>query len=60
MPIKLDDVDLEKDIDELITCEWDSYENPFQPFFRLFCPVVGDGPDDHAESIKHGTKRQLE
>ena len=59
MPFKLEDVDYDNDFAELITCEWASYENPYQPFFRLFCPVLGSGPNAHAESLKAAIARQL-
>lgn len=60
MPLRLQEVDYSKDFDELIECEWISYENPNQPFFALFFPIHGDGPDARAEAIKEGTARQLE
>ena len=60
MPFKLEDVNYETDFAELIACEWDSYENPLQPFFRLFCPVLGTGPDARSESVKEATARQLD
>lgn len=58
MPFKLDDVDID-DFDELIACLWESYENPYQPFFRLFCPIVGTGPTARAEALEASTSRQL-
>jgi hypothetical protein len=59
MPFKLEDVNNDFDFDELIACEWESYENPLQPFFRLFCPILGTGPNARAEAIEDSTKRQL-
>jgi hypothetical protein len=59
MPFKLEDVNNDYDFDELIACEWESYENPLQPFFRLFCPILGTGPNARAEAIEDSTKRQL-
>ena len=59
MPFKLLDVDLEKDCDELTECKWDSYENPFQNFFRLVGPVLGDGPNARAEAIRENAERHL-
>lgn len=58
MPFKLDDVDID-DFDELIACQWESYENPLQPFYRLFCPIVGTGPAARAEALEEATSRQL-
>ncbi|PQE25900.1 hypothetical protein CJF30_00000642 [Rutstroemia sp. NJR-2017a BBW] len=60
MSFKLEEVDPVKDFTELIECEWISYENPNQTFFRLFCPIIGDGPNAREESLKESTARQLE
>lgn len=60
MPFKLEEVDLAADFDELVACEWESFENPPQTFFRLYFPILGTGPDAHAEAIKDGTRHQLE
>ena len=60
MPFTLEEVDIATDFAELIACEWVSYENPLQTFFRLFCPIHGSGPDAHTESLKEATARQLE
>lgn len=59
MPFKLLDVDMATDFDEVIDCQWVSYENPYQSFFRLFCPLFGDGPSSHEESLKASTTTQL-
>ena len=59
MPFKLLDVDFEKDWDEVTECKWDSYENPLQNFFRLFGPVLGEGPNARKEAIKANAERQL-
>ncbi|PSN67455.1 hypothetical protein BS50DRAFT_600835 [Corynespora cassiicola Philippines] len=50
-------VNVETDFDELITCEWESYEQLFQSFFRLFCPVYDSGRED---SLKQSIATQLE
>ncbi|ATZ57210.1 hypothetical protein BCIN_14g03700 [Botrytis cinerea B05.10] len=60
MPLELKDVDYVKDFQELIECEWISYENPQQSFFRLFCPIIGAGPTAREESLKECTSRQLQ
>ncbi|MCJ1246386.1 hypothetical protein MMC30_003593 [Trapelia coarctata] len=59
MVFKLEEVNPDTDFDELMACEWESYENPSQTFFRLFCPIHGTGPNARAESIKEATARQL-
>lgn len=56
MPFQLSEVS-ESDFPELITCMWESYESPPQDLFRLFCPILGAGPDARAESIKESTER---
>jgi hypothetical protein len=60
MLFKLDEVNVDVDFKELIACEWESYENPFQTFFRLFCPIRGTGPQAREESLRECTERQLE
>ncbi|KAH7253173.1 hypothetical protein FSOLCH5_013968 [Fusarium solani] len=59
MTFKLLEVDLASDFDQVIECQWASYEKPYQPFFRLFCPLLGDGPSAREESLKESTARQL-
>ena len=46
------------DFNELIACEWLSYENPYQSFFRLFCPIHGEGPEARAQWLAEATARQ--
>ena len=60
MSFKLEEIDPVADFSELIECEWISYESPFQTFFRLFCPILGNGPKARSDSIKEATARQLE
>jgi len=60
MPFKLEEVNPDVDFKELIACEWESYENPLQTFFRLFCPIRGTGPQAREESLAECTERQLE
>lgn len=49
----------DEDFDELIACLWESYENPNQSFFRLFCPIHGDGPNAREESLKASTEGMM-
>lgn len=60
MSYTLEEVDPEKDFAELIECEWESYENPDQTFFKLFCPIHGTGPSARADSVREATARQLD
>lgn len=60
MPFKLEEVDVDVDFKELITSEWEAYENPDQTFFRLFCPIFGKGPTARAKALEEGIKRQLD
>lgn len=59
MPYRLQDVDFATDFAEVIECEFDSYQNPDQSFFYLFCPVNGTGPTARSDAIKDATARQL-
>lgn len=59
MAFKLLEVDLANDFDQVIECQWVSYEKPYQSFFRLFCPLLGDGLSAREESLKESTARQL-
>ncbi|KAF5676112.1 GNAT family acetyltransferase acetyltransferase [Fusarium heterosporum] len=60
MPFKLVKVNTATDFEELIACQWAAHENPFQPFFRMFCPLQGEGPSAHADSLRESTKLQLQ
>ncbi|KAI9645891.1 hypothetical protein NHQ30_005328 [Ciborinia camelliae] len=60
MPFQLLDVNPSTDFPELIECEWTSYENPPQSFFRLFCPIIGSRATARADSLQECTARQLE
>ena len=57
MPFQLSAADLSTDFDAIMAAMWASHEDPFQPFFRLFCPV-NDG--DRAASVRESTARMLE
>jgi hypothetical protein len=59
MTFTLLEVDTATDFLDLIECQWISYENPFQNFFRMFCPLRGEGPEARAESLKESAMRQL-
>jgi hypothetical protein len=60
MPFQLLEVVPAADFNELVECEWLSYENPSQTFFKLFCPIHGTGPTAREASLKDATRRQLE
>jgi hypothetical protein len=59
MPFRLEEITSDSDFEELVECEWISWENPPQKFHRLICPTFGDGPDARAESLRESTQRQL-
>ncbi|KAF5019813.1 hypothetical protein F66182_8182 [Fusarium sp. NRRL 66182] len=59
MALKLVEVDTAADFEELIACQWASFETPLQPFFRMFCPLQGEGPSAHANSLKESIALQL-
>jgi hypothetical protein len=58
MSFRLEDVDPATDFSEVVECKWASYENPYQPFFRLFNPIIGTGPSARTESLEETTTRQ--
>ncbi|KAI5458830.1 hypothetical protein BGZ63DRAFT_52758 [Mariannaea sp. PMI_226] len=60
MPFQFLEVDIAKDFDDLIECQWVSYENPLQIFFRMFCPLRGNGPLARAESLQESVSLQLD
>ncbi|MCJ1310492.1 hypothetical protein MMC25_004156 [Agyrium rufum] len=41
----------------LIKCMWESYEDPPQSLFHLFCPILGIGCGARARAIEESTKR---
>ncbi|KAF2133082.1 hypothetical protein P153DRAFT_334003 [Dothidotthia symphoricarpi CBS 119687] len=43
MPFRLTYVRDRADFEDVMACQWIAHENPFQPFFRLFCPVYESG-----------------
>lgn len=59
MPLKLEEITSDADFEELVECEWISWENPPQNFHKLICPIFGAGPNARAESLKEATARQL-
>ncbi|KAL9003985.1 MAG: hypothetical protein Q9188_003170 [Gyalolechia gomerana] len=59
MALKLSEVNLDHEFNELIECEWISYESPYNGFFQIYCPTVGPGPNPRQASMKESTERQL-
>ncbi|KAB8068353.1 hypothetical protein BDV29DRAFT_71297 [Aspergillus leporis] len=55
MYLKLD-IAQEEDFPVLIAAEWHAFENPLQPIFRLYCPIINN---DRAQSIADYTARHL-
>lgn len=60
MPLIVENVNFEKDWDELFESQWAAWTNPPQPFWQLMFPVSGDGPGAEAEAKKVGADRQLQ
>lgn len=56
----LKEIDSVTDLPKLVDCKWTSYEHPFQPFLRLYNPILGTGPNARAESSKASTARQIQ
>jgi len=44
---------------DLITAQWESYENPYTRLLNLFFPIKGPGPEAHALRIQESMLRQL-
>jgi hypothetical protein len=55
MPLRLTHVKDRADFEAVMACEFLAYENPFQPFFRLFCPIDQSG---RQESISKAASLQ--
>ena len=60
MPLKLEEVIDYHDFDSIIPMQWEAYENPWEPFFFLFCPVLGDGPNAREESLLLSKRLQID
>jgi hypothetical protein len=45
MVFRIVEVLSEDDFLEVIECQWAAYEAPFQPFFRMFCPLRDNNRD---------------
>lgn len=60
MPLRLETVTDEGDINELTSRQCESFSNPPQPFFNVFFPVPGPEPNARAESIRQFASRQIE
>lgn len=43
MKLRTEKVTNRADFEDIMECEWLSYETPMQPFFRIFCPVYDSG-----------------
>ena len=57
MLFRLADVDTDDDdFGELIACLWESFDRPYQPFYRLYCPMLGTGPTARAEALQESTQ----
>lgn len=57
MPFTLVEVASATDFIDVMECLWISYENPLQSFFRMFCPIRGDGPSARIDSLKESASR---
>ncbi|KAL8947502.1 MAG: hypothetical protein Q9222_006221 [Ikaeria aurantiellina] len=45
---------------ELIQCQWESYETPFNGFFQIYCPTIGTGPSARLDAMRESSNRQWE
>ncbi|MCJ1465021.1 hypothetical protein MMC07_003636 [Pseudocyphellaria aurata] len=60
MPLKVQEIASDAEFDEMIPLQWVSYEQPFNPFLIMYCPVRGTGPTARADSIQESKERQLQ
>ncbi|KAL8708173.1 MAG: hypothetical protein Q9220_006934 [cf. Caloplaca sp. 1 TL-2023] len=60
MEFKLLEISSADEFIELIRCQWESYETPFNGFFQIYCPTVGTGPNARLDSMEESTERQWE
>lgn len=60
MRFETTEVSVDADFEELIQVQWDSYEQPHCRLIRLFCPILGDGPNARAAALRESTERQLQ
>ncbi|KFA69703.1 hypothetical protein S40285_08107 [Stachybotrys chlorohalonatus IBT 40285] len=60
MDFRLVEVEDSLDFFDVIECQWQSYENPLQNFFRMFCPVRGEGDAARVASLRESASRQWE
>lgn len=58
MTFRIADVDTKTDFEDLVSCQWAAFENPFQGIVRLICPILGTGPSARSEALKEGSDRQ--
>jgi GNAT superfamily N-acetyltransferase len=60
MSFQLLTVTTASDFRKVIECQWAAYENPMQSFFRMFCPLRGEGDRAREESLEESAMRQWE
>ncbi|KAL8788973.1 MAG: hypothetical protein Q9213_001382 [Squamulea squamosa] len=59
MGLLFQQVTSDDDFNELIECEWTSYETPYNGFKEIYCPTLGTGPNAREESMNECRERQL-
>lgn len=60
MPLQLREVTSDSEFDEIIRCQWTSFETPHNGFFMLYCPILGTGPTAREDSIQESKERHLQ
>ena len=59
MPLSLLLVTSDAEFDDIIDCEWTSYETPHNPAWKFFYPAWGPNPSDRAAAIQESKTRQI-
>lgn len=59
MSLSLHYVTSDSELDEIIDCEWTSYETPHTSAWKIFYPIWGPSPSDRAAAIQESKERQL-
>lgn len=60
MPLQIVEATSDSEFDEIIHCQWTSYETPHNGFFRLFSPINGTGRSARENSIRESKERRLQ
>ena len=60
MSLSLHPVTSDSEFDDIIECEWTSYETPYNPVWTFLYPVLGPEASDRDAAIEESKTRQLQ